>query len=379
VRNTGRKTSRGGGALLGRAALAIALFALLSPARGEEDPDYFDLAFIAENNVHIMHVWEDGGGRVKKLTLPEGEKRAMVSDPARRRLAFLFRDGEKFTRHLCVLDLETEECKKIVDFRFRIPRPPAFSPDGKFLCYAGNAEKPGKHEVWAVSLDGKWKKKLSSEPTLVWDGPAFADRGTVLYGTSADPQFGRELWALPLGRGKPKVLLRSRVVPEDFKRVSPGYSPQTIDTAPKRRSILWLDWGDENLKILGVRVATTAGGKSRSITDTKKNVLAARFSPDGRHVAYMVPGEKLGSDVLWVVKSDGKDARKLVTVNKQPYRGWLFSWCPDGKRLAYVHNASKKPGSKREIYTVRIDGGEPVRLTRNQSCENFPVWLERRE
>jgi Tol biopolymer transport system component len=141
---------------------------------------------------------------------------------------------------------------------------------------------------------------------------------------------------------------------------------------------VYLDWGDDNPMVLQVRQAKMRGGKTRIVSDVEKNVLIVRYSPDGKYIAFLVPGEKLGTDDLYVVQSDGREQKKLLTINKQPYRGWHFSWCPDSKRIAYVHNASKKPGSSREVYFIRIGGGEPVRLTQNQVAERCPVWLMRK-
>ena len=54
------------------------------------------------------------------------------------------------------------------------------------------------------------------------------------------------------------------------------------------------------------------------------------WSPDGRHIAYMLnpgtPDDEVGG--IWVMDSDGGNRRWLA-------EGWAPSWSPDGKKIAY--------------------------------------------
>ncbi|MHC5079948.1 MAG: hypothetical protein ACYTHN_13075 [Planctomycetota bacterium] len=364
-------------------ALAV-LWAAASVFGGDEkDPKEsfarFDVACItAENKVLVMEVYADGvGTQIEIPGIPEGDPDRLIVAPEQRRLAFLFRDMEDFKHYLYVHDLTTGETRKLVQLQLKSPCYPAFSPDGNFLAYVDGGKEPGKHLLMAVSFDGKVKREVN-EGVKIWDGPVFADRGTLLFGTVLDQEYKQRLESHTIFSKRSKILLESNTAPEELvkKRSKPNFHPSSVDTWTRGGRVLWLDWGDKDPTIIQVRQTTTRGGKSRWLTEMKKNVVAARYSPDGKWIAYMVEGEKLGTDDIYAMRSTGQEQKKLVTINKQPYRGWMFSWALDSKHIAYVHNPYKKPGSMREIFAIRVEGGKPTRLTYNQVCESYPAMMK---
>jgi hypothetical protein len=360
------------------AGFVLVVAALVSrPVRAEDDGRLFDIAFInALNQVVILEVHEEGMGFERVLELPEGEKDRLISEPKTRRLAFLYRDDEEYKHYLFYHDLRTEDSRKVATFRFKSPSYPAFSPDGNFLCYVDKAKKEDRHDVFAVSVTGK-RPKVISKDLKVWDGPVFVDRRTVIFGTVTDTVYSQSLDAYSVAGRKPKSLLTSFEVPRDVaqKRVKPNFSPASVDVWRKGKRILWIDWGEETPALLQIRQTTTAGGKSRWLTKVERNVIAARYSPDGARIAFLVAGEKLGTNDLFVMRNTGRDLKKLATINKQPYRGWMFTWGLHSKHVVYLHNPSKKPGSMREIYLAPVDGSEPRRLTDNDMCESYPACV----
>lgn len=68
------------------------------------------------------------------------------------------------------------------------------------------------------------------------------------------------------------------------------------------------------------------------------NILAyARWSPDGRQIAFMkIPDTSVPFPLgeLWVMQADGSGARRLSAADAG--HGYAISWSPDGKRLAFV-------------------------------------------
>jgi DNA-binding winged helix-turn-helix (wHTH) protein/Tol biopolymer transport system component len=83
------------------------------------------------------------------------------------------------------------------------------------------------------------------------------------------------------------------------------------------------------------------GGAPQKIMD---NAAEGSVSPDGSRIAYL-PGSKIASE-LWVMDSDGANARKVVSAGAgdQPglEGGWIFRpiWSPSGQRLAYIERRS---------------------------------------
>jgi Tol biopolymer transport system component len=89
------------------------------------------------------------------------------------------------------------------------------------------------------------------------------------------------------------------------------------------------------------------------------NIVAhwATWSKDGRGLAFAK-----GSDIF-LAKSDGTDAHKLVTVSGTPYR---MQFSPDGRRLRFTLIRFSPQPTQRSLWEVRTDGSDPHPL--------FPAW-----
>jgi dipeptidyl aminopeptidase/acylaminoacyl peptidase len=365
-----------------RGCLPAALILLAIGTAGAEDMQFgpFELVCItSEPKVVLLEISENGVESTEAVDLPEGEADRLVAAPVGRRLAMLFRPAGEFKQHLRVVDLDKGKSRKIADFRTRSPTYPFFSPDGKRLGYVDGAEKAGEHVVSVTSFDGKRTFTVSQGPK-VWDGPVFADSATVLFGTIVDDKYTQSLESRSVGGKRQKCLLKSvEVVPElAAKRKKQSFNPSSLQVWPRGRVVIWIDWGKTQPAVMQVRETSTAGGKSRWLTDGKRNVIGVRLSPDGKKIAWLATGEKLGSDDLFVMPRTGGKPVKLASVNKQPYRGWMFAWTPDSRHLAYLHNPSKKPGSMREVFVADTEKGTSIRVTNNDLCECYPAFLGKR-
>jgi hypothetical protein len=82
----------------------------------------------------------------------------------------------------------------------------------------------------------------------------------------------------------------------------------------------------------------------------------AAWSPAGEEIAIeeAMPG---GRHALWVIRSDGTAARKLVDYPMRTYGG--VDWTPDGKTLIYTALS----GNRMQLFAIPAAGGVPRRLT----------------
>jgi dipeptidyl aminopeptidase/acylaminoacyl peptidase len=109
------------------------------------------------------------------------------------------------------------------------------------------------------------------------------------------------------------------------------------------------------------------------------SLFAPAAAPDGKHVALVVERadfekNKYRDEVVLVDARTGA-ARTLV---RERDAASSLAWSPSGDRLAYVATPPKEPGAKDEpspqLYVLRMDGGEPARITDAPKGVNAFAW-----
>ena len=86
------------------------------------------------------------------------------------------------------------------------------------------------------------------------------------------------------------------------------------------------------------------------------------WSPDGAWIALHATAS--GRTGIWVVRSDGTDAR-LVATGRFDGETDHLTWSPDGTRIAYVETTyltGPTPAYTFELWTADIEGGEPSQI-----------------
>ena len=114
---------------------------------------------------------------------------------------------------------------------------------------------------------------------------------------------------------------------DDFAAMKAVSDPQV---SPDGRTVLYAVRTtdvDANRRATMTYVVTLGGGAARAFPDDSTRASEARWSPDGRHVAYTPGGQ------LWVINADGSARRKLTTLN-----GGASGpvWAPTGDQIAFV-------------------------------------------
>jgi tricorn protease len=110
------------------------------------------------------------------------------------------------------------------------------------------------------------------------------------------------------------------------RRVSVGDQVRDFALSPKGERALFVARGE-------VFSAPIENGPTRNLTRSSgAHDRAARWSPDGRHVAYI--SDASGEEEIWIVDQAGVgDPRQLTTGHATQMIG--FEWAPDGDRIAF--------------------------------------------
>jgi Tol biopolymer transport system component len=121
-----------------------------------------------------------------------------------------------------------------------------------------------------------------------------------------------------------------------------------------------------------------ADDSSATLLTRRVDGFEARWSPNGRRVAFLAPGTARSHlRSLYVVNANGTH-RRLLTTRVVRYGPQAFSWAPDGKRIVFV-----RPGPRPSLYTVTTTGRPVLRPVRRiqarthcaQLCDaSEPTW-----
>ncbi len=114
-------------------------------------------------------------------------------------------------------------------------------------------------------------------------------------------------------------------------------------------------------------LAPADGGSARRLTAHPGQELFAKFSPDGRHIAFT--GQYDGDEQVYVVPAAGGEPTRLTwypavgpLAPRHGYDNQIYGWTPDGESVVFRSRRDANGGIEGRLYTVPLDGGLPTAL-----------------
>jgi len=98
------------------------------------------------------------------------------------------------------------------------------------------------------------------------------------------------------------------------------------------------------------------GGKAKRITRSDGREIFAKFSPDGKKLAFT--GAYDGNYDVYVMDVDGSEPQRLTF---HPAGDLVLDWFPDGKHILF-RSRREWPYRADKVYKVPVDGGVPQKL-----------------
>jgi TolB protein len=108
-------------------------------------------------------------------------------------------------------------------------------------------------------------------------------------------------------------------------------------------------------------------GRLVNLTNGRGNSYVARYSPDGKQIAFW--SNRDGNPEIYVMNADGSGVRRLTD---HPANDSTPTWSPSGQQIAFT---SDRAGSAiPQIYMMNADGSNVQRLTVGESWADRPSW-----
>jgi tricorn protease len=205
------------------------------------------------------------------------------------------------------------------------------------------SDRTGTLNLFAFDPAGGELEQVTRSTT--WDvrWPSAGPDGRIVY------ELGGQLHVLDTASGEARALDVS--VPADLLAAR----PRQLAVADQIQGIALSPAGRRALVVARGDVFTLAAeeGPARKLTHSSgAHDKHARWSPDGRRVAYV--SDASGEDQLWLVAQDGSGEPRRVT---DGFRGFLYApeWSPDGERIALADEDGK-------VYVVTVADGRVVEI-----------------
>lgn len=225
---------------------------------------------------------------------------------------------------------------------------PTLSPDGRMMAYV--SDRDGNPQIWIQNLE-------RGDPVRITDGPYAArspswspDDDQIIY-TRSGPQGAGIFSVGTLGKPGPRQIINSGA--------EANFSAAADAFVYTRGSTIWLAENDgrDRRQILGL--PTSQGFAKRQ----------PALSPDGGTIAFIHSEEgPLGN--LWLVPTDGGDARQLTTPESGGGHASAPAWSHDGRYIVYSVNAGT---ADEHLWRIDVESGEAAALTAGPGGASNPT------
>jgi YVTN family beta-propeller protein len=243
---------------------------------------------------------------------------------------------------------------------------PAWSPDGSRIVWRRD------FQLWLMDANGENKTQLTPDgmaATLpVWSPngqwiafSAFADPSTTLPEVPATrlQTSGRlssyDIFIIPAVGGDPINLSNNPATD-----ISPSWSADSLEIAYESDR-------DGNYELYKANIAALPTITTTRLTTNPANDHAATWSPNGTTIAFLSDRQTANDYQLYRMEPDGSSQQPIAGIGnvQRP-----LAWSPDSQWIAaqvgHFENA--------ELYKLDIATGRALRLTTNNTWEEYPVW-----
>ena len=294
-----------------------------------------------------------GGARAINLTAdsPADDHQGVIS-PDGERIAFR---SERDNGGIFTMGATGESVRRVTTVGFD----PAWSPDGRSLAYATEGvldpySRNIRSQLWTADVATGRTAKVSDGDAVQ---PAWSpDGGRIAYWANTGGQ--RDIWTVDVRGGEPVAVTQDAAT--DW---SPEWSPDG----------LWLYFSSDragSMNVWRVEIDQRTGvprAAPQAITSSLTGVAYARFAADQRRLSFFAYSRSFELSLAPVEAAAEVRVRSAAVV-RSPSLGWC-SPAPQGDWLACTGRSGNE-----DIYLMRVDGSETVRLMDDAPKDRNPTW-----
>jgi Tol biopolymer transport system component len=174
---------------------------------------------------------------------------------------------------------------------------PVFSPDGKKIAFCSDRDG-GKLQIYVMNADGANPKRLTSDSTISYYNPEWSPDGKKLLYYAEKGDRKDQIWTMKADGSNQTILTNN---------IGHNFFPSW---APDGKKIIFSAYRDEDPMTgeASVYVMNKDGSNITKLANIKS--ISARFSPDGKKIAYISGRPPVTA--IFLANSDGSGITKLI-------------------------------------------------------------------
>ena len=260
-----------------------------------------------------------------------------------------------------------------IDDNFGNPR---MAPDGSKIAFSSQHDKT--EDIYTIGRDGNSFNNVSREVGFTNTFSAWSPDGTKLLITAQYSDGTMNLIMVNSDGSDPRTLVEGRHTSAAIFSQSP-FSPNS----PKGQKIIYsstimntfettTDTFETSIKTFDLWTVDSDGTDLLPITtDPKYSEKGAVWSPDGRKIAYTHDADLVSNSEIYLLDVSAGSSSVPINLTEHAARDQDPAWFPDGRKLLFI---SYRTGNW-DIYMMNIDGTGVFNLTNTNENEDNPLWL----
>jgi Tol biopolymer transport system component len=224
---------------------------------------------------------------------------------------------------------------------------PSWSRDDRTLLLAYSLDGTDLSErLYTAPSDGSAPPaRLANDPGFAV-GASYSPDGTLIAFETGTVDGGQALWIAGTdGSGARRLTTGHYYDIGNFEHSGLGFA-----WSPDGTSVLFAA-GDDQAQDLYV-VGIDRNAPERRITTSPLNDYGATYSPDGRHIAWLVSAP-FDFGTLMIAGGDGSNAHPALEGSTQTFQWFTPRWSPDARFIAAT-TGSTNPSFKSEVWIIDV-------------------------